>query len=148
MISLLRLRRGLDHGQSAIFLIGQEIPALLADANDAADLFTGFLIIQRQAVIPLANQPFTGARPPRYTQPGNSMRTQPIVTLFTLESNCGAKSRGPSLPDRHYLSHFFSAPYPTASRGVSLGSSTLAVMAQTYIIRRNIAKKNVFQRLC
>ena len=56
MFALFRLRRGLGGRQNTLFLVGQQVPALLADADDAPDLFTRFLIIQRQAVIPLANQ--------------------------------------------------------------------------------------------
>jgi hypothetical protein len=56
MFALLRLRRGLDGGQDTLFLVGKQVSALLTDADDASDLFTRFLIVQRQAVIPLANQ--------------------------------------------------------------------------------------------
>jgi hypothetical protein len=56
VLAFLRLRRGLDGRQHTLFLVGEQVPALLTDANDAPDLFTRFLIIQRQAVIPLANE--------------------------------------------------------------------------------------------
>jgi hypothetical protein len=52
MLGLLRLCRGFNGRQHAVFLIGEQVPALLADANDASHLFTRFLVIQRQAVIP------------------------------------------------------------------------------------------------
>jgi len=63
VFALLRLRRGLDGGQDTLFLVGKQVSALLTDADDASDLFTRFLIVQRQAVIPLANQLSTVVNP-------------------------------------------------------------------------------------
>jgi len=62
VFAIFRFCRGLDGRQYTIFFIGQQIPALFADSNDAPDLFTRFLIIQRQAVIPLADQFRTALR--------------------------------------------------------------------------------------
>ena len=42
LIALFRLRRGIGRGQYVFFLIGQQVPAFLANADDATDLFTRF----------------------------------------------------------------------------------------------------------
>jgi hypothetical protein len=67
LLAFLGLLRGLDSRQDTLFLVGKQVSALFGDANDASDLFTRFLIIQRQAVIPLANQLRTAVSHARFT---------------------------------------------------------------------------------